>query len=105
MPVHRSNPINHKILTLHPEGKAGVNISQVKYEQVRTAILSAIQEFGEITFKELPGEVKRRLPGFDGSITWYTTTVKLDLEARGEIKRINGAKPQRLRLADSFTGF
>jgi hypothetical protein len=31
-----------------------------------------------------------------GSVSWYTTTVKLDLEARGGIARVKGAKPQWL---------
>jgi hypothetical protein len=33
-----------------------------------------------------------------GSVSWYTTTVKLDLEVKGEIERIPGSSPQRLRL-------
>lgn len=32
-----------------------------------------------------------------GSVSWYTTTVKLDLEARGELERVPGSRPQRLR--------
>jgi len=32
-----------------------------------------------------------------GSTGWYTTTVKLDLEAKGEIERVPGSTPQRLR--------
>ncbi len=52
-------------------------------------------------FADLPDLVGKRLSkaqrcGF-GSIGWYTTTVKLDLEARGLIERIEGSKPQRLR--------
>jgi hypothetical protein len=34
----------------------------------------------------------------EGSISWYATMVKLDLEARGEIERIPGSSPQRIRL-------
>ena len=30
-----------------------------------------------------------------GSVGRYTTTVKLDLEARGEIERMKGVRPQR----------
>jgi hypothetical protein len=39
-----------------------------------------------------------RLPEFRGSIGWYTTIVKLDLEARDLIERITDKKPQPLRL-------
>ena len=35
---------------------------------------------------------------FDGSISWYVTTIKLDLEARGIIERIPKKRPQTLKL-------
>ena len=86
--------------TLHPEaGKQGVNINEEKYGIVRDAILETIREHGTITFQELTKEVNRKLEGhFDGSISWYVTTTKLDLEARGTIERLPGSKPQRIRL-------
>ena len=91
--------MEEKFLTLHPKRKAGVNISKAKYDQIRKAILGAIQAHGEISFNELPGEVEKRLVGgFEGSIGWYVTSVKLDLEARGEIERVPGKSPQRLRF-------
>ena len=53
-----------KFLTLHPDGKQGVNINKVKYDQIRQAILGSIREHSEIGFKELSGEVERRtVPG------------------------------------------
>jgi hypothetical protein len=36
---------------------------------------------------------------FEGSVTWYVTTVKLDMEARGEIKRVTNSRPQLVKLA------
>lgn len=90
--------MTERIITLHPEGKAGVNIAREKYEVVRAAILAALDAEGELAFKELAGQVAVRLPAaFDGSVGWYTTTVKLDLEARGEIERVPGRSPQVLR--------
>ena len=83
----------------HPEGKQGVNISKVKYETIRQAILSILDEREEILFKDLPAAVEQQEPDFDGSITWYVTSVKLDLEARGLIIRVPKSSPQRLRLA------
>ncbi|GAB4429729.1 MAG: hypothetical protein Kow002_18340 [Anaerolineales bacterium] len=89
-----------KILTLHPEGKQGVNISRSKYEMIRQAILDAIHSQGIVTFKGLVSLVEYQLRNrFEGSISWYVTTVKLDLEARGEIERVPDTEPQQLRLA------
>ena len=89
-----------RIMTLHPQGKSGVNIDKKKYDVMRQAILDSVRSHGEITFKDLMEDVHRRLEGeFDGSINWYVTTVKLDLEARGTIERIPRSSPQRLRMA------
>jgi hypothetical protein len=92
--------VEEKILTLHPDGKQGVNINKEKYETIRQAILSILGDQRETLFKDLAAEVERKLESdFDGSISWYVTTVKLDLEARGLITRVPKSSPQRLRLA------
>ncbi len=95
---------NHdRIMTLHPQGKQGVNMEREKYGAVRRAILEAIHAAGELPFAALAGAVEQRLPpGFDGSVGWYTTTVKLDLEARGLIERLPGRGAQRLRIVDDW---
>jgi hypothetical protein len=92
--------LEERILTQHPDpDKSGVNISRSKYNTIRGAIVKAIGPHGEITFKDLTEDVRCQLSGqFEGSINWYVTTVKLDLEARNVIKRIPRSKPQRLRL-------
>jgi hypothetical protein len=42
--------------------------------------------------------VKEALDGrFDGNVSWYAETVKLDLEARDAIERTS-SRPQRYRL-------
>jgi hypothetical protein len=88
------------IRTLHPENKQGVNISREKYEMIRQAILCVLQTRKEITFMNLSRAVEKEVNGkFDGSVTWYVTTVKLDMEARGEIKRVPKSRPQLVRLA------
>ena len=91
--------MEEKIITLHPQGKQGVNISKDKYDMVKQGIIDALKECGEMTFYQLNDTVSERLAGrFEGSIGWYYTTVMLDLEARKIIQRIPGAKPQRIRL-------
>jgi hypothetical protein len=93
--------MDDKIMTLHPvEGKEGVNISRSKYALMRETIIAILSERGELTFSELGDETNDRLVGrFEGSIRWYYTTVKLDLEARGIIERIGPGSPQRIRLS------
>ncbi|GMQ78075.1 MAG: hypothetical protein BMS9Abin02_0572 [Anaerolineae bacterium] len=88
-----------RILTLHPEGKQGVNISKQKYNTMRQAILDCLSQYKELTYSQLADAVEEKLDGrFDGSIRWYFTTVKLDLEARHLLQR-SSTKPQRIRLA------
>jgi hypothetical protein len=88
------------VRTLHPDKKQGVNISREKYEVIRNAILCALQEKKEMTFMNLSRAVEKEVNGnFDGSVMWYVTTVKLDMEARGEVKRVPNSRPQLVRLA------
>jgi len=86
-----------KILTKHPLGKSGKNISKQNYETLKDAILSALKT-KELTHTELCNELNKRLKGrFSGNINWYGETVKLDLEARKIIERTS-SKPQKYRL-------
>jgi hypothetical protein len=86
-----------KILTKHPLGKNGVNISKQSYDTVKEAIVSALKT-KELTHTELVAELHKKLTGkFAGNISWYGETVKLDLEARKVIERTS-EKPQRYRL-------
>jgi hypothetical protein len=88
------------IRTLHPHKKQGVNISKEKYDVIRNAILCVLQTQKEITFMKLSRAVEKEVNGnFDGSVMWYVTTVKLDMEARGEIKRVTNSRPQLVKLA------
>ena len=88
------------IRTLHPEKKQGVNISREKYNVIRNAILCVLQAEKEMTFMKLSRSVEKEVNGnFDGSVMWYVTTVKLDMEARGEIKRVPNSRPQLVKLA------
>jgi len=92
----------NRVQTRHPDPtKSMPAIDRWKYEAVRQAILTAVPKTGEgLPFKELPGRVRDLLAPESladlGSVSWYTTTVKLDLEARGEVKRVSGSGPQRL---------
>lgn len=92
--------MEEKFFTKHPDQtKQGVNISKAKYDAVRAEIIAALQNGAELTLKELFAAVGKKLKGkFDGSISWYTTVIKLDLEARKLIERVPKSKPHRVRL-------
>lgn len=82
-------------------GKKPTRIDRWKFDAVRRAILKAVPRRGEgVLFRELPQRVRKLLAIEElerlGSVGWYTTTVKLELEVRGEIRRVGGASPQRL---------
>lgn len=86
-----------KILTKHPQGKTGRNISKKSYDTLKSAILTALRK-KELTHTELFEQLNKNLKGkFDGNISWYGETVKLDLEARKIIERTD-SKPQKYKL-------
>lgn len=93
-------PATIQTLNINP-GVGGARVNPERYAAVKKAILRAVPRSKQgIAFKDLPKAVARHLPGGKipggGSISWYVTTVKLDLEARGLIHRIPGSRPQRL---------
>ncbi|WP_136466979.1 DUF6958 family protein [Flagellimonas onchidii] len=91
-----------KILTLHPQGKSGVNILKRRYDFIKNYIVNTISEHGTITFEKLGDMVIEELTNsFDGKVLWYIVTVKLDLEARGIIERIPKTSPHQLRMKTS----
>ncbi len=92
--------MEQKILTLHPEGKRGVNIGRAKYDLIRAAIIDRLRGRELSASQVLQGVEKAVGPGFPGSVTWYAECVKLDLEAREVIQRLPGSRPQLYRLVD-----
>lgn len=88
-----------RILTLHPQGKKGVNILLRKYDLICDFILSTIKKHGKITYQDLSDlAIEQLSESFDGKVVWYVVSVKLDLEARNIIERIPKTSPHQLRL-------
>jgi hypothetical protein len=96
---------DERVLTLHPDaegGKRGVRIEKAKYDGMRRALLRVVPRRKDgVAFRELSELVEPHLPadvfGPDVSRSWYVTVVKQDLEARGTIEQVPGARPQRVR--------
>ena len=87
-----------KALTRHPDrNKSGKRISKEKYDVIKQAMLSALRG-KDLTHNQLFSNLEVKLAGkFDGNISWYGETVKLDLEARKIIERTK-SKPPKYRL-------
>lgn len=84
-------------------GKQPTRIPRWKYEAVRAALRRVIPPApASVPFADLPALVARELDAGVapqlGSVTWHVVTVKLHLEVLGEIERLPGVRPQRLRL-------
>ena len=86
-------------------GKNPTRIHKWKYDLLRGIILDILaRSVDGVEFRSLPCLVDTRLTPQQradlGSVSWYTTTVKLDMEVKGDIGRVPGARPQRLRLVE-----
>lgn len=86
-------------------GREDSTIAVAIYEPVRDAILGALADEPGMRFMDdLFHAVEERTPPelwSDASVKWYTTTVKLHLEATGLIDR--HGSPQQLTLTDAGT--
>ena len=84
-------------------GRTGTTrIPKWKFDAVREAILQVLAD-GEVPFSELTERAGAKLADDDrarlGSVGWHVTTVKLELEVRGEIRRLDRPGKQILALA------
>lgn len=85
-----------KILTKNPNPtKKGVSIDKDRYNFIKQEILQLLKEKGPLGAMQMVSEMDKHLGGdkkVGYSIGWYATAVRLDLEARGEIKYDRSAK-------------
>ena len=84
-------------------GRSGVvNIPAWKFDAVRAAVLKAVSD-GPMTIgavrayvaDSLPSDIRDKL----GSLNWHVTTVRLEMERRGELERLPKSRPMTIRRA------
>lgn len=90
------------------EGKGGVsNIPKWKFDRLSDAILKIVGMAGSdgMLNKDLRDAVGAELSGDElerlGKLGWHVVTVKLELEVRGEIRRLDVKGPMRIVLGGS----
>jgi len=92
-----------KIICQTPtSGKTPTQIPAWKYDLVRGAIRRVVPTSKSgVAFKELPALIGETLTAEEraklGSLSWHATTVKLHMEVVGELERVEGVVPQRIR--------
>ncbi len=86
----------------HPAGKKAISMDRAKYDLLRTVILNCLKTNEALTHTEILQSItedfKKNKTRFEGSIEWHMEWVKLDLEARKEIKRTLDRSPIKFSL-------
>ena len=96
-------PTLKKEVLVHPRTGSAKKIDKSIYDPFRAAIIHSLKGSKGMTFTELTEKVKpyirKNFPGFKGSVSWYTISVRLDLEAKGEVETFTekGARLNRLK--------
>jgi len=92
-----------KTVMTHPETKREMKVESSIYEPVKAAILQSLKGSKGKTFTELSDDVvkiiRKKMPGFKGSVPWYTISTRLDMETRGVVETFveKGKKLNRLK--------
>ena len=92
-----------KIVATHPATGTKKKFDAAIYEPFKAAILHSLKGSKGKTFTELADDVvkiiSKKMPGFKGSVPWYTITIRLDLETKGLVETFveKGTKLTRLK--------
>ena len=92
---------SNMIKLINPDpAKQGATIQVEKYDTIRAAILQALRAHGRLTYEQIARDVEQQLAGnFEGSIRWYVTAVKLDLEGKHVLERVKEKGREYVQLA------
>ena len=85
-----------------PNASGATSVPAWKFELLRELLLDVVPaDAAGVPFRDLTDAVAARLDederGRLGSLKWHLVTVKLELEVRGELERVPGTSPQRVR--------
>lgn len=98
----RLKNMEQKIQLTHPAGKKAVSIDKGKYDVLKKILMRHLKNKGESThdeiFQTVKEDFKKNDTKFEGSVNWYLEWVKLDLEAKKEIKRVSDKSPIKFTI-------
>jgi hypothetical protein len=91
-----------KVIVTYPGTGTERRMDAAIYNPFKSAIIQSLKKTSGKTYTEITDEVvkaiHKKMPGFKGSIPWYTVTVLRDLHAKGVIESVmeKGKKLNRL---------
>ena len=89
--------MEQKIQLEHPAGKKAVQMDKGKYDVLSQSISTHLRKVGESTHSGILQAVTKDFMqnniSFEGSIEWHMEWVKLNMEAKNEIKRSTDKSP------------
>ena len=92
-----------KVECLNPNTGGSMNIDKDIYDLFSKAIYHTLKKGRPLTYTEITEGIhdcfRQQKTAFDGSVEWYTVTVKHDMHARGiiEVYTEKGKKLHRLK--------
>ena len=91
-----------KIACRSPNSDKQVAVYEWKFDAMREVLLKVVpSDESGVESSSLPAIVSKDLAkeyvDHLGNIAWLTETVRLEMEVRGELVRIEGSKPKRIR--------
>ncbi|HMG67176.1 MAG TPA: hypothetical protein VK588_05795 [Chitinophagaceae bacterium] len=91
-----------KIIVTHPSTGTERKLDKTTYDLFKSAIIQTLKGSTGKTLTELANDVKqiirKKSPGFKGSASWYTISVRLDLETRGIVETFSEKRKKFQRL-------
>jgi hypothetical protein len=71
------------------EWKKSISIASDKYDTISKAVLKSLSS-KPVRFYDLAAKVKKAVPKFPGSVSWYTVSALRALENEGKVVRTKG---------------
>jgi hypothetical protein len=92
-----------KTIVTHPRTGTEKKFDASIYDPVKAAILQSLKGSKGKSFTELADDVvktmRKKMPGFKGSVPWYTISIRLDLETKGIVETFTEKGKKLNRLA------
>jgi hypothetical protein len=95
--------VEKKIQLKHPDGKKAPSIATDTYDAICKSLIGCLTRKKKATYaamvREVGADFKISKTKFRGSLQWYVEWVRLDLEAKGTLKKIPKTSPQQFTLS------